>query len=52
VDSAQAKVVKETAELENVQAQTERVFELVKRGVYAASKTDTAAPHRTPHGRC
>ena len=42
VDSAQAKVVKETAELENVQAQTERVFELVKRGVYAASKADTA----------
>ena len=42
VDSAQAKVVKETAELENVQAQTERVFELVKRGVYPASKADTA----------
>ena len=42
VDSAQAKVVKETAELENVQAQTERIFELVKRGVYPASKADTA----------
>ena len=42
VDSAQAKVVKETAELENVQAQTERVFELVKRGVYAAARADTA----------
>jgi len=42
VDSAQARVVKETAELENVQAQTERVFELVKRGVYPASKADTA----------
>jgi multidrug resistance efflux pump len=42
VDSAQAKVVKETAELENVRAQTERVFELVKRGVYPASKADTA----------
>ena len=42
VDSAQAKVVKETAELENVQAQTERVFELVKRGVYPAAKADTA----------
>src|SRR4029077_9968893 len=42
VDSAQAKVVKETAELENVHAQTERVFELVKRGVYPASKADTA----------
>jgi len=42
VESAQAKDVKETAELENVQAQTERVFELVKRGVYPASKADTA----------
>ena len=42
VDSAQAKVVKETAEFENVQAQTERVFELVKRGVYPPSKADTA----------
>jgi multidrug resistance efflux pump len=42
VDSAQAKVVKETAELANVQAQTERIFELVKRGVYPASKADTA----------
>ena len=42
VDSAQAKVVKETAELANVQAQTERVFELVKRGVYPAAKADTA----------
>jgi multidrug resistance efflux pump len=42
VDSAQAKVVKETAELENVRAQTGRIFELVKRGVYPASKADTA----------
>ena len=42
VDSAQARVVKEAAELENVHAQTERVFELVKRGVYPASKADTA----------
>ena len=42
VDSAQAKVVKETAELENVRAQTERIFELVKRGVYPASKAYTA----------
>ena len=40
--SAQARVVKETAELENVHAQTERVFELVKRGVYPAAKADTA----------
>ena len=42
VESAQARVVKEVAELENVQAQAERVFELVKRGVYPASKADTA----------
>jgi len=42
VESAQARVVKETAELENVRAQTERVFELVKRGVYPAAKADTA----------
>src|SRR6201981_896776 len=42
VESAQARVVKEGAELENVQAQTERVFDLVKRGVYAAAKADTA----------
>ena len=42
VESAQACVVKEAAELENVQAQTERVFELVKRGVYPAAKADTA----------
>ncbi len=42
VELAQARVVKEVAELENVQAQAERVFELVKRGVYPASKADTA----------
>jgi multidrug resistance efflux pump len=42
VESAQARVVKEAAELDNVQAQTERVFELVKRGVYSAAKADTA----------
>ena len=42
VESAQARVVKETAELENVHAQTERVFELVKRGVYPVAKADTA----------
>ena len=46
VESAQARVVKEAAELENVQAQTERVFELVKRGVYPASKADTARAAR------
>ena len=42
VESAQARVVKEAAELENVHAQTERVFELVRRGVYPAAKADTA----------
>jgi multidrug resistance efflux pump len=42
VDSAQARVLKEAAELENVQAQTDRVFELVKRVVYPAAKADTA----------
>jgi multidrug resistance efflux pump len=42
VDSAQARVVEETAKLENVQAQTERIFELVKRGVYPVAKADTA----------
>ena len=42
VELAQARVVKETAELENVHAQTERVFELVKRGVYPTAKADTA----------
>jgi multidrug resistance efflux pump len=42
VASAQARVVKEAAQLENVQAQTERVFEPVKRGVYPAAKADTA----------
>src|SRR3984893_5513696 len=42
VDTAQARGVKEDADLENVRAQTERVFELVKRGVYPAAKADTA----------
>ncbi len=42
VESAQARVVKEAAELANAEAQTARVFELVKRGVYPASKADTA----------
>ena len=51
-ESAQAKVVKEAAELENVQAQTERVFELVRRGVYPAAKADTARATRTSPARC
>lgn len=42
VDSAQAQVVRATADLENVQSQTQRVLELVKRGVYAVSKGDEA----------
>jgi multidrug resistance efflux pump len=42
VESAQARVVKEAAELENVEAQTGRIFELVRRGVYPAAKADTA----------
>jgi multidrug resistance efflux pump len=46
VDSAQARVVKEAAELENVEAQTERIFELVKRGVYPLAKADTARAAR------
>src|SRR4030095_10998163 len=41
VDSAQARVVEATAKFENAQAQTERVFELVKRGVYPVAKADT-----------
>ncbi len=46
VESAQARVVKEAAELDNVQAQTQRAFELVKRGVYPAAKADTARAAR------
>src|SRR4029077_5350903 len=42
VDSAQARVVEETAKLENVQAQTQRDIELVKRGVSPPDKGDTA----------
>ena len=52
VDSAQAKVVKETAELENVQAQTERVFELVNGASTPLPRPIRPAPHGTPHGRC
>jgi len=42
VDSAQAQVVRATADLGNIELQSQRVFELVKRGVYPASKGDTA----------
>ena len=42
VDSAQARVVEATAKFENAQAQTERVLELVRRGVYPIAKADTA----------
>jgi len=46
VESAQARVVKEAAELENVEAQAGRVFELVRKGVYPAAKGDTARAAR------
>src|ERR1700732_4021855 len=42
VDSAQARVVEAGAKFENAQAQTERVLELVRRGVYPIAKADTA----------
>ena len=42
VESAQARVVRATADLENVQSQTQRTLELVKRGVFAQSKGDEA----------
>src|SRR5580700_1459901 len=42
VDSAQARVVEAGAKFENTQAQTERVLELVRRGVYPIAKADTA----------
>jgi multidrug resistance efflux pump len=42
VDSAQARVVRATSDLANVELQSQRVFELVKRGVYPPSKGDEA----------
>src|SRR5215469_11359560 len=42
VDEAQAQLVQELAQRDNVREQTARVFELVRVGVYAASKGDQA----------
>ena len=42
VDEAQAQLVQEIAQRDNVREQTERVFELVRVGVYAAARTDQA----------
>ena len=42
VESAQSRVVRATADLENIEAQAQRVFELVKRGVFSKSKGDEA----------
>jgi multidrug resistance efflux pump len=42
VESAQARVVRATADLQNIEAQAQRVFELVKRGVYSKAKGDEA----------
>jgi multidrug resistance efflux pump len=42
VDEAQAQLVQELAQRDNVREQAARVFELVRTGVYAASKGDQA----------
>ncbi|RXT47679.1 transporter [Bosea sp. Tri-44] len=42
VESAQAKLVKASAELENIQSQSQRTFQLVERGIMAKSKADEA----------
>ena len=42
VDEAQAQLVQELAQRDNVREQAARVFELVRTGVYAASKRDQA----------
>ncbi|RDJ27861.1 HlyD family secretion protein [Bosea caraganae] len=42
VESAQAKLVKAGADFENIQAQSQRTFELVQRGIMAKSKADEA----------
>src|SRR6516164_5839330 len=42
VDEAQAQLVQEIAQRDNVREQSSRVFELVRVGVYAASKGDQA----------
>jgi multidrug resistance efflux pump len=42
VQSVQARLVRATSDFENVQAQTQRVMELVARGVFARAKGDEA----------
>lgn len=42
VEAAQARLVKASAEFENVQSQSQRTFELVQRGITARSKADEA----------
>ncbi|WP_439496734.1 HlyD family secretion protein [Bosea sp. (in: a-proteobacteria)] len=42
VESAQARLVRATAEFDNIQAQSQRVLELVQRGILAKSKGDEA----------
>jgi multidrug resistance efflux pump len=42
VESAQARLVRSTAEFENVQSQSQRTLELVQRGIMAKSKGDEA----------
>lgn len=42
MESAQAKLVKASADLENIQSQSQRVFQLVERGIMAKSKADEA----------
>ncbi|MDZ4367194.1 MAG: HlyD family secretion protein, partial [Afipia sp.] len=42
VESAQAKLVKASAELENIQSQSQRTLQLVERGIMAKSKADEA----------
>jgi multidrug resistance efflux pump len=42
VDAAQAEVVQQMAELQNTREQTERIFELMRRGVYPEARGDQA----------
>jgi multidrug resistance efflux pump len=54
VDEAQAQLVQELAQRDNVREQAARVFELVRTGVYAASKRDQAEAElwARPRRRC
>lgn len=40
MESAQAKLVKASADFENIQSQSQRTFQLVERGIMAKSKAD------------